>query len=328
LDIRLLHLQVEGFRHNICGELGRKDSVQLIVGRPSVYITEMCQHPKTEEGKLVMDPQASLDHWSRITMLIENDWGERGTGFLIRAAINHGSLSTVKFFLVTCKHVLNKKAELRMQAQEITVYPLVSQVDGSKLRERRTIALYKHGSRIWREHPDPKVDVMLFDVTDLICGDTRIEHDAPDTRAFASPQWMRDLAISTNDQVVFIGFPDMERPETSNPVFRSGTISTPLNRNMEFQGETQVYSLRAFAIDGETIPGSSGSPVVLKPTIGRIIGGRNYLNRSVPPLLLGVLAEATYAEVEYGKFKGWTYSGMGIVFHADTIADIIALYVG
>jgi len=276
-----------------------------------------------------MNPQEALEAWARITMLIENDWGEKGTGFLVKPAINVNGSSYIKFFLVSCKHVLNRDAKLREQAEEITIYPLVRQSSGSMQREPISLNLrYEDGSQVWRGHPDPDVDVIVFDVTDLIINDMRTEHGAPGLEVFVSGEWIKRLGITTNDAVTTIGFPDMGRSETSDPVFRSGTISTSLGKRIEFQNEKGGCALRAFVVDGEAIPGSSGSPVLLKPTVGRVISGRNYFGMSVPPVLLGVLAETTYAKVEYESFSGWTYSRMGIAFDADTILDTIKLYVG
>lgn len=275
-----------------------------------------------------MDPQESLKAWTKITMLIENDWGEKGTGFLIKPVIKVNGIQHIKFFLVTCKHVLGKEPEHREQIEELTIYPLIRQVDGSLQRQATTLRLrYEDGSKIWKGHPNPNVDVMVFDVTELILHDTRIEHDAPDQSKFISDEWMRRLRVTTRDEVVAIGFPDIGRPENSEPILRTGTISTPIGKKIEFREGSNVSTLQAFAIDGEAIPGSSGSPVLLRPNIGRVIGERNYLGLPVPPLLLGVLAEATFAKVEYGNFSGWAYSGLGIAFDANTIVDTVGLYV-
>jgi hypothetical protein len=55
-----------------------------------------------------------VDTWLYATMLIENEWGERGTGFLVRRSINITGNS--KIFLVTNKHVLNKNSDYRQRA--------------------------------------------------------------------------------------------------------------------------------------------------------------------------------------------------------------------
>jgi hypothetical protein len=43
--------------------------------------------------------------WIHTTMLIENDWGEFGTGFLVSRSISD---SKARVFLASNKHVLNK----------------------------------------------------------------------------------------------------------------------------------------------------------------------------------------------------------------------------
>lgn len=274
-----------------------------------------------------MDPQKALEAWSTITMLVENDWGEKGTGFLVKLNIVQKGINYVKFFLASCKHVLNKDAQRRNEAEEITLFPLVRQVDHSLQREERTLTLRReHGAKIWGIHPNPEVDVIVFDVSELIFQGMRIEHDAPDAKILVNAEWVKKLGIKPDDEVVIIGFPDIERLKTSRPVYRAGTISTPLGERVQFRREAEIHSLPAFLVDGQTIPGSSGSPVLLRPTIGRIIDGKNYFTMTVPPLLLGILAETTFAEVEYGSFKGWTFSGMGVAFDADSITETILHY--
>jgi len=45
-----------------------------------------------------------IDLWVHSTMLIVNQWGEHGTGFLVRRAVTEDGS---RVFLVTNKHVLH-----------------------------------------------------------------------------------------------------------------------------------------------------------------------------------------------------------------------------
>jgi hypothetical protein len=91
------------------------------------------------------------------------------------------------------------------------------------------------------------------------------------------------------------------------------------------QGNIRNRTLRAFLIDGATVPGSSGSPVVLKPVIGRIQGGSIVLG-SAPPVLLGIVAETKYAPVQLGAGFIPSFAGLGLVFDVETIQETIELF--
>lgn len=66
--------------------------------------------------------------WIYATVMIENEWGERGTGFLAFRAIDEKS---GRVFVATDKHVLHKKAEVRQRANRIFLYLNIKDVDGS-----------------------------------------------------------------------------------------------------------------------------------------------------------------------------------------------------
>jgi hypothetical protein len=91
------------------------------------------------------------------------------------------------------------------------------------------------------------------------------------------------------------------------------------------QGNTRNRNLRAFLIDGATVPGSSGSPVVLKPVIGRIQGNAIHMG-AAPPVLLGIVAETKYAPVQLGAGVIPSFAGLGLVFDVETIYETIELF--
>jgi hypothetical protein len=83
--------------------------------------------------------------------------------------------------------------------------------------------------------------------------------------------------------------------------------------------------MAAFLFDGATIPGSSGSPVILKPVIGRLIKRSIYLTVA-PPVLLGIVAETYYAPIrqETGIIPG--FAGLGLAFDAQTVKETVELF--
>jgi hypothetical protein len=67
--------------------------------------------------------------------------------------------------------------------------------------------------------------------------------------------------------------------------------------NNNIDGSVRKRRLRGFLIDGAIIPGSSGSPVIIKPSVGRYTrGALSYAN--FPPMLLGIVSESRYSYTE------------------------------
>jgi hypothetical protein len=273
----------------------------------------------------------TINQWKHLTWLIENDWGDFGTGFLIKREINLGlgnQAKGIKFFLVTNKHVLNDKKGSREDIQEITVYANLRGGNGEMKRKIFILSLHtEDGSKIWREHPDENVDVLVFDVSTLILNCTQIEHDAPTYEFFINESWLKQLDIKLGDEILVFSYPDLDNHRTIYPVVKTGTIATPLHEDLEEEIDKDYTKMtRGFLINDVTVPGASGSPVVLKPSIGRTIGRKNYLGFETPPLLLGIIAQTRYATVKATVFEGKSFAGMGLAFHSITIKETIELF--
>ncbi len=118
-------------------------------------------------------------------------------------------------------------------------------------------------------------------------------------------------------------------PASFFPLVRAGLIATRIGDSLidevEENGSKRPRTVRGFLIDGATIPGSSGSPVVLKPISGRIVKGNLQLG-SVPQLLLGIIAETMYAPMKMEKWEIPSFAGLGLAFDAETIQETIELF--
>jgi len=105
---------------------------------------------------------------------------------------------------------------------------------------------------------------------------------------------------------------------------RSGIIATQIGETLidyvEEKGTKRQRVVRGFLIDGATIPGSSGSPIVLKPVTGRAVKG-NVVLGIAHPMLLGIVSETLYSSVKTAKWDIPSFAGLGLVFDADTIKD-------
>lgn len=270
----------------------------------------------------------ALLSWIQVTVLIENDWGETGTGFLV---VRHVADDRAKAFLVTNKHVLNKDENLRSAAQEIFIHVNMRKPDNSVTGKKGTLPLhYADSSKSWREHPEPDVDVVVFDVTSLIINFPQIERRMAGYDAFADKASLREQEIDIGDEVLVIGYPiGVKQGKTNYPIVRSGIIATKIGEQLqdevEENGKKRQRSLRGFLVDGATVPGSSGSPVILKPIVGRYVQGGIQLN-AAPALLLGIISETYYAPVYTPKWEIPSFAGLGLAFDAETIRETIELF--
>ncbi|HMD78999.1 MAG TPA: hypothetical protein VKF39_03340, partial [Nitrososphaerales archaeon] len=111
------------------------------------------------------------------------------------------------------------------------------------------------------------------------------------------------------------------------PIVRTGTLATPPCEVLQDEvripdGGRRTRRLRGFLVDGGVIPGSSGSPVILRPTIGRLVKGKIQLG--VPPaLLLGIVAETKYAPIQVSGDDSMSFADLGLAFDASTIKETI-----
>lgn len=265
--------------------------------------------------------------WTYATVLIENEWGGMGTGFLVSRNIDEGG---VRVFLVTNKHVLHEEKVQRDKATRIRLHMNKKDAAGNLVGEVFDVALGTGADRPWQEHPDSDVDVLAFDITPLLIARPDIEKKWANYDLFLNKEKIAELDITMGDDIVTIGYPLGLRHRTSNlPLIRSGIIATRIGESLEDEvrtgGVIRRRVLRGFLIDGATIPGSSGSPVVLKPVIGRFVKG-NIQMGATQPILLGIVAETRYAPVRTPAGHIPSFAGLGLAFDAATVRETIELF--
>jgi V8-like Glu-specific endopeptidase len=264
-----------------------------------------------------------LDYWMSTTMLVQNEWGGKGTGFLVSRKVDDNN---IKIFLVTNKHVLNENEVLRKKASRIIVF--LNERDESNRIAMQAYEIKFDDKNDWKEHPDKNVDVLAIDITTLFKNNKNIMHRTANYDVFAN-SWKagQPIYISVGDDVLVIGYPlghtqtgerlRIESTEGSAlPIVRQGILSTPIS--------SRIDNLPAFMIDGAVIPGSSGSPVIIKPRYG-FLRGNEWIMGSVPAALLGIVSGTKLSKDSKLSNLVWQ-SNMGIVFNTDTIKDTIELF--
>lgn len=267
--------------------------------------------------------------WVYATLLIQNEWGEKGTGFLVTRKVDKDKS---KIFLCTNKHVLNKKKELRDEAKEIIVHLNVKGKNGKIIGKPQTIPLVlPNGTKRWREHLDENVDILVIDITDIIIKFPEIEKKWADYALFADEKILSDQEITIGDEIMVVGYPlGFKQGETNFPIVRQGIIASQIGQKFieeykDEKGDTKSRVYRGFLIDGGIIPGSSGSPVVLKPVSGRLVG-ENIIMDMPPMYLLGIVSETRFAPIKTNISFNLSYAGLGIAFDASAIKEAIELF--
>jgi hypothetical protein len=218
---------------------------------------------------------------------------ERGTGFVV------GDRQRLRFFLITNKHVMGAD---KLERDKLTEIALITNIWGTDKSVRREGIRYGLDPRNVREHSDPEVDVMAFDITGLI---VRLRQQYNEMISFhpillnelATADLMQKYDVKIGDEILVVGFPNLhglQHPTTNFPIVRRGIIASyigePLQDPTNSAGENKDRLLRGFLIDGAIIPGSSGSPVFLNPSFFRSIRGTE-VAEPFPLLLLGIISE-------------------------------------
>ena len=267
--------------------------------------------------------------WIYATVPIDNPQGESGTGFLVFRVVDENN---GRVFLVTNKHVIHRDPTLRGKVFHVTCHFNTRTAEGSPGIVKGDIPLLNtDGTLRFREHPDVDTDVYVMDVTDVMNLNLTIEKKWVGYEMFADGAKREELDITVGEEVVTIGYPLGLRQGQSNfPLVRQGVIATHIGRRVEDEieepdGTRRKRSLRGFLIDGATVPGSSGSPVILKPVIGRQVG-KTIMMGTAPPVLLGIVAETRYAPIEFGGGAIPGFAGLGLVFDVETIRETIELF--
>ena len=266
--------------------------------------------------------------WVHATVRVENEWGKGGTGFLV---IRKMEKKQGKVFLVTNKHVIHLDPESREKAHFLTLFLNVREKDGTVAGKSLQAPLIEDDKKLWREHPNPHVDVIAVDITSLINSYPNLENRGADYSLFATPQILKEETITEGEEVLILGYPlGLFHTRIHSPLVRQGIVATKIGERIQVRlrsssGDPLRVEIPGFLIDAAIIPGSSGSPVVLKPIIGRKIKDKVEMGTAVP-YLLGIVSATETTAIRMEGYAFPTLAGLGIVFDASTIQETIELF--
>jgi hypothetical protein len=268
--------------------------------------------------------------WIYATVKIENEWSGQGTGFLVMRENDVGDGSG-KIFLVTNKHVVHEDPAMRAVARNLTCYFNMKGAGGDDSAVAMDVLLRTlDGGVHFREHPHSDTDVLAVDISFWLNAHLQtlnIKWIGYDDFGFNAK--LAELEVSIGDEIMILGYPAIypegfRQGNSSLPIVRQGIIATKIGTALHDQmddggGGTRTRILRGFLYDGASIPGSSGSPIILKPVMGRLIGN-NIQMSPAPMILLGLVAETRFA------IGSDNYAGLGLAFDAATIRETIELF--
>ncbi len=265
--------------------------------------------------------------WALATVLLQTPSGGRGTGFFVGRLVGPDQW---RVFLVTNKHVLDPEQSVRQSLDYVDLHINVNK-SGRIVGEVIRFALKEAGVPIWGEHPDSNVDVLVIPVTHLFLSRNDIANKFVAEDLFAPAKTRAELDITAGEEIVVVGYPSGIRQGLTNlPLIRQGIIATRIGEELHEEepqpgGGIRIRKTRGFLIDGATIPGSSGSPVVLKPVIGRH-QGNNIMMGDTKPVLLGIVAETRFAPIKMagGVIPG--FAGLGLAFDVETIIEVLGQF--
>ena len=270
--------------------------------------------------------------WTYSTVLIYNQWNHFGTGFLVKRDINETS---AKIFLVTNKHVLHKETAQRNVATHIVCHLNKKNAAQEVVGVEINFPLTYSGTtnKNWKEHSNEHIDILAIDVTELIIAHPDLEKKWVDYSLFVTTEIIQSEDLTIGEDIMVLGYPSsFKQGNTNFPIVRQGVVASQLGQiyidktMRDAQNNIIERQIPGFLIDGGLIPGSSGSPVVLKPVIGRL--KHNTIEMNIPkPYLLGIVAETRFAPIQLTEtIHTLGYADLGLAFDASKIKETIELF--
>ncbi len=263
--------------------------------------------------------------WVHATVRVENEWRKGGTGFLVIRKIDP---KRGKVFLVTNKHIIHLDPQKREKAHFLTLYLNVREKDGTVMGKSFRVPVREDDQKLWREHPAPNVDVLAIDVTSLINSKPNLENKGADYSLFATPTVLKEQDITEGEEVLILGYPlGLFHTRIHSPLVRQGIVASKIGEKIRIRfrypkGEMRSEEIPGFLVDAAILPGASGSPVVLKPIIGREVKDKIEM-RMARPYLLGIISATETASIRMEESDFPALAGLGVVFDAVTIQETI-----
>ena len=244
-----------------------------------------------------------------IRCLRGDEYTNYATGFFF-------GLDNNTIFLVTNRHVINPnfldKDSSRTDKLELKLH--TSSIDLTQ-QTSKSIELSTKENTNWFVHPDPKVDLVLVDVSDIVEDCFIFAYDYT-----AIPP--KNLFLPPGENLVVLGYPKEFYDKVYNlPIARNATLashySTPFENN------------KYFLIDSFLHEGTSGSPVITKweptVTVDEKTNKLRYNYKNIRSYLLGIHSEEEPLpeEVRSREDRGEGVFNLNRVWYSYLILEIL-----
>lgn len=257
-----------------------------------------------------------------------------GTGFLM---FNGVGLTRAQIFLITNKHVLPPEGH----EQDVKLRVVVRDSAGATKVENVSVPIIGANGKYLntvRVHPDPDTDVAAVMITSAAFGAKfQLLVDAIQTRKYLDMSMLmtsekmkqREIGVGTN--VYLLGYPAaIFDPRNTSAILRTGIVATDPLEGFSFNEslrKTMSFPehINGFLIDANVYPGSSGSLVVLAPESFRssdVPATQKSIERH--PAIMGIAAGSI--PIFDPSLRSYERIGLGIVFSADCIRDVIQAF--
>jgi len=181
------------------------------------------------------------------------------------------------FYLVTAKHVIANPHTGEVKDENI--YAFINLLNG-QIAARKIVEIKKQFGVQWIFHPNPQVDIAMMPFG--------LDPKADDVKVIPESLFLSSKEIFELYDVFFLSYQPGIRPQRAlKPVIRVGAISLK-------------HDDGTFYIDAFAFPGSSGSPVFIKPSPIRyaVSGGLAITRENMQTKFIGMIGEyLPYTEV-------------------------------
>lgn len=126
--------------------------------------------------------------------------------------------------------------------------------------------LLDNGIPIYKEHPDPNVDIAVLRLNGDYITENNLEFPAFDIDEHAmSSSDLRNNGVDEGSLVYMLGYPmGLVNDRSKAPICRLGCVAR--------MSEAQINETKNILVDIQNFPGNSGSPIITRPEVFSIEG--------------------------------------------------------
>lgn len=201
------------------------------------------------------------------------------TGFFYQAKSQH-------LYFVTNRHVVRRPDGIDPDKFKLLLHAGMTLTANIPFE----ISLYSSGKRVWREHRNVDVDLVMIPIESGSLKSCLI-------KPLSKKNVITDeFPVFPGESVFLMGYPlGFSDDENNLPIFRHAMIASSYGVPFEKR--------RMCLIDGNLQEGMSGSPILTQPTAVRVNqkGATAFAHDGMPFMLLGVLSERVPAKFKYGN---------------------------